>query len=731
MAEEGVFFQRPLPSLDPIDGEVVKQLNARQQLFAKKLDYVSTNPNFLQSFINGNNSFVKLTSGINILGDEKAAYRNILLGGTLSKDGKLRKGLSTDPFDGNSAAYNYESKEGYVPMPGIVDANIVNRGNSGFTREASITIRCFSLEQLSIIEKLYLRPGFKCLLEWGHVVYATEDVKDGPSGKNFYYNPTTVNMEAEESSNVVGADTLKQKAGDIVNSTQHNYDYMIGLIKNYDWSYDRDGYTLNLELLGEGAITTFVQKMHTGTSSEEPKGTGADAGVAFNSSNQSSFGGILGTINDSDKRGYQESDEVVEEADMDRIKKALDNKYKNSMTGIEDMLKLENDSFEFKVYRADFNSRNRKPGKNRFNYISFRFLLGMINYFFLRKSGPEEKAPDGKFNTTPGIDYYVSYPDHFSIDPKICLLPNQTGKYGLKTEGIISGDRSEDRGDIMDIHISTDFLYDEYQKLVKNESGKSIDLSVGAYLNNVLSAITTSLGGINQFTLYNDYYLKKELGPSKVVDLQLTPRPEGQPKNYTMIIPKGAKSFVKEFSFNSELSNSMINLIVNQAILTGVDASKATSTGLASFNNGIYSKIQNAKKDDSQTKAKEFEKTKEDTKKKLEEEFKSIFKEKKYDDDVVEKAYENGATLIQTELNDFAGNSKPKRGHIGAKVNIKMMGIGGLKALQFFKLPDEVLPESYYKGLTVGFQISNVSHDLANNEWNTTIEANAVILSQD
>jgi len=87
--------------------------------------------------------------------------------------------------------------------------------------------------------------------------------------------------------------------------------------------------------------------------------------------------------------------------------------------------------------------------------------------------------------------------------------------------------------------------------------------------------------------------------------------------------------------------------------------------------------------------------------------------------------------LIRKELNEFLDGTKPKRGHIGAKVTLKMIGISGLKALQYFTLPDEILPASYSEGgLKVGFRIDNVSHEITNNVWYSTIEANAVILSQ-
>jgi len=724
MAEKGVFFTRPLPSLDTIDKEVSQQLAARAALYGKR---ANVSPNFLQSFINGNNSFVRLTSGINIKGIPNAAGEHILHGGTLDKDKKLRAGISTDPFSESTGAYNFAEKEGYVPMAGITDVKIVNRGNSGFVREAQITVRCFSLEQLSIIEKLYLRPGFRCLLEWGHVVYAKGNDLTGDS---ITEQPTTTST-IDVDNGLVGIDKLKEEGSKLIADTQNNYEYMVGVIKNYDWSYETDGFTVNVELMGEGAVTTFIKSVYGGTDQEESKGSAEDAGVEFDSSNQSSFAGILSTINDADKRGNQEGDEIVEEADMDRINAALQKKYDASIKGIEELITSDGDSFEFKVYRAGFNAANGRPGGNRFNYISMRYFLGMINYFFLPRDSANTKNPDGKFNTTPEVDFYTSYADHFSIDPGVCLLPNQTGKYGLKTEGIISGKKEEDRADVLDIHLSTQFLYDQYKKLRKDDKNKPIDISIGTFLNNVLAEVELSLGGINQFVLYNDYYLDKKLGPSKIIDLQLTPRPEGQEDNYTVIIPKGKNSFLKDFSFNSTLSSSMINLITSQAILQGQDAGKNTSTGLAVFNSGISSRFTSAAQNDQKTLAKEYEKGKEDAKAKLEAEFKKLYEKGKYDKEAIEKALPNGASLIQQELDASLASSKPKRGHIGAKVNLTMMGIGGLKALQFFKIPDEVLPASYSEGLSVGFQISTVSHDINNNQWFTTIEANAVILSQD
>ena len=753
MAEEGVFFKRPLPSLSTIDKGVRDQLAIRETLYSKKLPKGITDPNFIPYYLNGNNSFVKLTSGIDIVGiDEEgaipdAAHNNTLLGGVLYQGGTKRAGLSSDPFlgadkNGNTGAYNFaqgtsgdlagKGAEGYVPMPGIISFDVKNRGNSGFSREVSMQVKCFSLEQLSLIEKLYLRPGFKCLVEWGHVVYAAVK-EDGGVETIISGKPNTIFTSNKPSPDELKEETIKDKGGTIIKESNHNYDYMIGLIKNYNWTYERDGYIVDIELLGKGAISTFLKEMYGGTEHEE--GAKEEEGVEFSSSNESSFGRILERISQADTKGKQdnkEKDNIVTECDMGKLNKSL-KKYKTQMDGINELLNTEGDSYEFKAYRAGFSDVNKTAGNKNFNFISMRFLLGMINYLFLERPDSSDKVPEGKFNTSPKKDFYLTFDEHFSIDPNVCLLPQQSGKYGLKTTSIPGYKSEKDQADIMDIQLCTSFLYEEYKNITAKGRGRAIskDKSIGEYLNNVLDKISASMGNINEFVLYNDFYLKKDLGPSRLVDLQVLPRPEGQPEDYKMIIPKGPSSFVTDFQFNSELSNSMLNLIVNQAIVSGTDAGTATSTGLASFNSGIKSRFTSEPNEEASQYAKKRADAAKEAEETLIDQFTKIFSTFKYDQKTVEAAYTNGSALIRKELNKFLEDVKPKRGHIGAKVTLTMIGIGGLKALQYFTLPPEILPASYSdNGLKVGFRIDNVSHEIESNVWYSTIEANAMILSQ-
>ena len=753
MAKQAIFFEKPLPSLESFDKEVKKQLALRERLYEHDSDLTDLDPNFKAQFLHGNNGWVKLTSGIKITDDEKAADRNILQGGVLFKDGddfNLRKGLSKEAYDSepftNGGAYNLahdvkkggEVAEGYVPMPGIISFDVKNRGNSGFTREASFKVKCFSLEQLSILEKLYLRPGYKCLVEWGHAVYATDNIEEKVDDEDKTFIKGTTSIIGTDTTGVKTIDlsqdgglkeeNIKKAGAQIVGESQHNYDFFIGLIKNYNWTYDQGGYLLDIQLMGKGAMSTFLKEMYGGNSNEEAPEDEKKTGVVFNEGG-SNFKGLLNRINSKSKKGQQDAeskDDIVVECENEELIKAIKRTYSPDYTAIDDLLNSGDDTYEFKAYRAQFSNANRRS-RSKFTYISMRYLLGMINHFYLEKPNAEDKQPDGKFNTTPGHSFYLTYDGHFSIDPGICLLPQQT-KYGLNTKSI-PGDTAENKGDILDIQVSTHFLVTEFDALHENNKKDKIQISIGKYLTTIMDKIEASLGSINQFELYNNYYLKKELGPSMIIDLQLLPRPGGQKVDYQLINPRGIKSFVREFSFNSELSNSMINIITSQAIINGNNAGDATSTGLAAFNNGIASRFEadpSGKEVSQYAKDREAKKTKE--RDELLAEVAEVYDKFKYDEKKIKSILPKAATIIRGDLNKVLDKIKPKRGHIGAKVTLKMLGIGGLKALQYFTLPPEILPSAYSDDILVGFQVNNVSHEITSNEWLSTIEANAIIL---
>ena len=56
---------------------------------------------------------------------------------------------------------------GIIPPPGVISFSTQTKSFYGNVRAAKVTIRCFSLQQLNIIEKLYSRPGHHMFMNGG------------------------------------------------------------------------------------------------------------------------------------------------------------------------------------------------------------------------------------------------------------------------------------------------------------------------------------------------------------------------------------------------------------------------------------------------------------------------------------------------------------------------------------------------------------------------------------
>ena len=721
MAGESVFYKAPIPSLDSIDPNVALQIQHREELFSKS--YI--NPDFTHTYLMGNSSWVRLSSGVTVEGFEKRAEEFQLLGGTLDKEGKKRQSYDfVDPFLDDAGvttsqkAYTTQN-EGVVPMPGIMSFEVQNRGNSGFTREAHITVRCYSRDHLAVMEQLYMRPGFKVLAEWGHAVYLDQNKKE-------VISPKYIDRDTLFKGTAIDPSTIKEKGAELIAQSGHNYDFMLGFVKNYEWTY-RDGYyELQISLLGEGAATVFVKSMY-GLGGHEVSEEQAATGFEFGEDeiSNSTFLQVFEKLASAIPKGKKESGAVkLVQVDSSEVDKALKSVKKTVDPVLEELKES-----QLQVYKLPFETSNEKTVS--FQYIQLKFILGLVNNLYIpKKNGTPTEKREGRFLTESGRCKYLTFEDHFSNDITVCLLPKQTDKFKLDTQAL-PGTRDTLEGEILDIWVNCSYVRNLYKDIMDKKENTSIEF----FLHSLMKGIQTALGGINEFELYNDYYLNAELGPSLIVDRQALPNPSTAEKNYTILTPIGKKSFVRSFEISSELSTSMINLITAQAILTGQSASTMTEQSMSRFNSGIKNRWTEGSADEPMTSPNEYDKKVGDVEAKLIKSLEALYSDKNFDSKLIENIQSAAAYLAPIRLNEAMVNKNgkqkgPARGHIGAKVSMELLGIGGLKNLQYFKLPDEILPETYSKGINVGFQISNVSHSFSNNLWYTKIEARAIILKQ-
>ena len=230
---------------------VQNSLETRQNLMGKS----NRTPQEL-TFLNSNTNWVSLKSSVDVNGDKGSlAKSNVLIGGTLN-NGVLRYGVD----NAGNGAYSTKTSSGTShvlgirPMPGITSIEVRNKGAYGSTRIATINFQCWDVEQLNILEALYMRPGYTVLLEFGRNNYL--DTK----GNLRQVAPTDDFFTKE---NVVLIDYLNQLYKRST-SSGGNYDALFGYIINYGWSARNDGgYDCKTEIVTTGEILESLKVNYT------------------------------------------------------------------------------------------------------------------------------------------------------------------------------------------------------------------------------------------------------------------------------------------------------------------------------------------------------------------------------------------------------------------------------------------------------------------------------------
>ena len=146
---------------------------------------------------------------------------------------KLRKGFNQS---GNDSTYTKDlnkdqsSNLGFRPIPGVDSIEIVTQNDQGTIRKTDVAFKVNSLEQLEIFERLYLRPGYTLLLEYGHSAYYDNDeniISDVPSVIDFFKASSRVD--------------IAKKIEELKESSDYNYDAILGFCMNFQYSFNMEG----------------------------------------------------------------------------------------------------------------------------------------------------------------------------------------------------------------------------------------------------------------------------------------------------------------------------------------------------------------------------------------------------------------------------------------------------------------------------------------------------------
>lgn len=213
-------------------------------------------------------------TGLNLSNESDLAKNFILYGGTSkyaqsnNKRGfsyQLRSGLGNDGSYGMLGTSEIQ-EFGYRPMPGITDATIETMGRLGSVRLATINFKVWDKSQLDVIDALYFKLGYSMLLEWGHTNFfasGVTPVSPATTNPETLYSFDTENYCIDPFTDNLTKEQILYKISDNIRQTEGNYEAMLGIVTNYNFSLNQEGgFDCSLRVIALGALADSIKINH-------------------------------------------------------------------------------------------------------------------------------------------------------------------------------------------------------------------------------------------------------------------------------------------------------------------------------------------------------------------------------------------------------------------------------------------------------------------------------------
>lgn len=722
----------------PVSEKVAKQIEARKKVIGKKTD--KTNDDLL--YTTSRTGWVRLSSSVNTLtkeeaarlkdlkdrlsikGSNKLAGYNVLQGGLLNPNRTLRKGMNvynevSDTDIADKAAYqNRANSTGIRPMPGITSMTVKSKNTFGTLREAEVQFQVWTLEDFENIEKIYLRPGFTMLLEWGHSLYVTNEGE-------LITNIKTVSPTYFKDG--VTMQQISDEISEIRNSSDYNYEGMIGYVKNFSWSYNVDGgYDCTVSIISQGEILESLK-------------------MSFDPAQRIS----------------------VKEVEMARIDEAKEHRKSIYHYFIQLVQALDSETFtkEDIAYKAptlaskleDFTGYYQHvqlddtwfwDPDTPMHWVTIRTLFDIFNKFIVTVDTTKSETDPNRQYITINTDYdlsskFLTCPEHFSIDPTVCVLMSttsidETSWFGLTTSATeIKVDNIHDnleklpdgvtKDNVLNILISLPYLKLKLDELI-DADGKS-DKSIYDLFRAIFDGMETALGGVNDFDLaYDD-----DLNRFFLIDRNNTPPKTLKTPEFKLT---GLDSIFTDISMSSRITNnigSQISIAAQGSTLNYTE----NVDNILRWNPNVVDRVRLVK--DSTTAPIDSEKAaQEDRLERIQDwlddvaEFYTSFNSTfdGYDKADLEAAKTLHAEWTSERMKKYRlKNNEEIPGLVPVELSFKLDGIGGFKIGETFRIGPGILPSEYQDKF--GYVITGMEHSLdSKNRWETSVTAQYYLLGQ-
>ena len=793
---------------------VTKQINVRQQ----SLGYVDYNTDDLL-YQNTKTPWIRLASSVDIVASPekdgvlekfrkigvpqnamqgKNAARNFILQGGavgLDKDGNpiTYQGLNTttppvSQFYKGAYGWGETTERGFVPLPGIIDASLVYY-NNGALSKAVINMKCFSRNQLALMDALYMRPGYNLLLEFGWTCWldnntnklTTFDTFQSPAlsfmlGKN--PTGTDDNPSNFEIPRLIQSERKR---------TYGNYEGVFGKITNFNWSFETDGsYACQTTLTGMGGVieslkingATYTKKDKENIKALESTASGeVEEGFFYDSS-----------PSEEDQEKAQTALNAI------RLKTELDDKIDSIYQSFKDRLDFKTDKktqygyldFVYKSFpdpQDNFKSKklvlkkamvgfdgvdtDNEENLDPVAYMSFAFFLTIIQKSFLiyNESGKPYFTFDMDFfNIEKDDNYIINIPGQFSSNPFVCYTPynNVPTAEGLqfnvdipestmstifnkvKNNFIVESGISQYLGRLAYVYLNFQFVKKCLSQAKRDPNDNSLALL--PFIKAILAGVSKARGGINNILVHED------INTNSIKFLEEVPQnwsgaipPKSNADTYCKINTFGVKnkvegSIVRNIDLNASISKEFANMISIGAQSNGNQLNE-NATAFSKYNKGLVDrtfkqKITNPKniEDTSSTEEEKEKKTigtlwnenMQDVTDDSKGLFYNIMTDLKWMTKNVISLESSNVTFLKM-LQGLLTNKNVIQSPFFLPFNLSLDidGISGIKLYQKFTIDDNVLPPSYDKD-SVDLQIKAANHTVSATDWVTKIETQSV-----
>jgi hypothetical protein len=136
------------------------------------------------------------------------------------------------------------------PRPVITLFN-VKEGQDQISKEASLNITAFSLEQLELIQQYFMEPGYSLFIEWGW------NTQDGVKGLISTKDIDTIQTQVGDTG--LNDDALYEKR----KKTRGDYDCFFGFITGGEVTSEGNLFNVNIQMRGIPSLPAFLQSHHS------------------------------------------------------------------------------------------------------------------------------------------------------------------------------------------------------------------------------------------------------------------------------------------------------------------------------------------------------------------------------------------------------------------------------------------------------------------------------------